>query len=97
MAFKNLIIEKKGNTGIIKINRPKALNALNKETICELIEAVETFEKDSSIKVAILTGEGKAFIAGADIKEMKDMTPLEAKTFSELGHQLTKKICGDEK
>ena len=91
MTYNNLVIEKKGNTGIIKINRPKALNSLNKDTISELIDAVETFEKDPKIKVAILTGEGKAFIAGADIKEMKDMTPLEAKEFAELGHHLAKK------
>ncbi|MDG6229001.1 MAG: enoyl-CoA hydratase-related protein [Candidatus Thermoplasmatota archaeon] len=92
MAYKNIIVEKKEGVGIIKINRPKVLNALDKETIRELLNAVADLEDDKKIKAAILTGEGKAFIAGADIKQMKDMTPLEAKGFAELGHSLPVKI-----
>jgi len=92
MAYKNIIVEKKGNVGVIKINRPKVLNALDKETVRELLNAVSELEDDKKIKAAILTGEGKAFIAGADIKQMKDMTPLEAKEFAELGHSLPVKI-----
>jgi enoyl-CoA hydratase len=92
MSFINIIIEKKGNIGIIKINRPNNLNALNKETIVELTKAVEELEKDKNIKVVILTGEGKAFIAGADIKQMKDMDSSEAKKFAETGHNLLMKI-----
>jgi enoyl-CoA hydratase len=88
MDYENIVVEKKDNIGIIKINRPKALNALNQQTICELINAVNDFDIDEDVKVAIITGEGKAFIAGADIKEMKDMTPLEAKEFASLGHDL---------
>ena len=92
MTYKNLLVEKKDGVGIIKINRPKVLNALNTETIRELLDAVSELEDDKKIKAAILTGEGKAFIAGADIKQMKDMTPLEAKEFSELGHRLPRMI-----
>jgi len=92
MSFENIIVEKENNVGIIKINRPKALNALNKQMVCELIDAVKDFDSDKNIKVAILTGEGKAFIAGADIKEMKDMTPLQAKDFAFLGHKLMHSI-----
>lgn len=92
MAFKNIVIEKKDGIGTIKINRPQVLNALNKDTILELSKAVEELEKDKKIKVAILTGEGKAFIAGADIKQMSSMTPLEAKEFAEMGHGLLMKI-----
>jgi len=92
MSYANIIVEKKGNIGIIKINRPNNLNALNKDTIMELTKAVEELEKDKNIKVAILTGEGKAFIAGADIKQMKDMTPAEAKKFAEMGHGLLTNI-----
>lgn len=92
MAYKNIILEKKDAVGIIKINRPKALNALDKETISELLKSVEELEKDKKIKIAILTGEGKAFIAGADIKQMKDMDPLDAKEFAKLGHSLPNKI-----
>ena len=92
MAFKNIIVEKKDSIGYIKINRPQALNALNKETLIELKEAISDLEQDKKINVVILTGVGKAFIAGADIKQMADMTPLEAKKFSELGHGVLSKI-----
>jgi len=88
MSYANIIVEKKENIGIIKVNRPNNLNALNKDTILELTKAVEELEKDKNVKVAILTGEGKAFIAGADIKQMKDMTPSEAKKFAQMGHKL---------
>lgn len=92
MAFKNIVIEKKDGIGTIKINRPNVLNALNKDTIKELSKAVDELGKDKNIKVAILTGEGKAFIAGADIKQMSNMTPLEAKEFAEMGHGMLMKI-----
>ena len=89
MTYKNIKIEKKEDIAIVKINRPEVLNALNKETIIEMIKAVEELDKDKKLKVAILTGEGdKAFIAGADIKQMSNMTPLEAKEFAELGHKM---------
>jgi len=92
MAYKNIIMEKKDGIGTIKMNRPQALNALNKDTILELSKAVDELGNDDKIKVAILTGEGKAFIAGADIKQMSTMTPLEAKEFAEMGHGLLMKI-----
>ena len=93
MAYKNVLIEKKGDIAIIKINRPQALNVLNKDTIIELKKAVEELDSDKNIKCGILTGEGdKAFIAGADIKQMSNMTSLEAKEFAELGHCMLKKI-----
>ena len=93
MVFNNIKIEKKEGIAIIKINRPQVLNALNKDTITELSMAVEELDTDKNIKVVILTGEGdKAFIAGADIKYMANMTPLDAKKFSELGHNMLMKI-----
>jgi enoyl-CoA hydratase len=92
MAYKNLIVDKKEGIGFIKINRPKVLNALNSETIKEITKVVCELENDKKIKVAILTGEGKAFIAGADISSMANMTPLEAKEFAELGHIMLNKI-----
>ena len=92
MVYKNILVEKKEGIGTIKINRPKVLNALNKETMQEISKAIDELNQDKKIKVAILTGEGKAFIAGADINQMKDMTSLEAKEFAELGHSMLLKI-----
>jgi len=92
MAYKNIIVEKKDGIANLKINRPQVLNSLNKETIIEISNAVTELDNDNKIKVVILTGVGKAFIAGADIKQMSNMTPLEAKEFSELGHELLNKI-----
>jgi len=92
MSYTNILVEKKENIGVIKINRPNFLNALNKDTIIELTKAVGELEKDKNIKVAILTGECKAFIAGADIKQMKEMNPTEAKKFAEMGHKVLMNI-----
>ena len=93
MNYKNIVVKEEDGVATITINRPKALNALNKETLLELSSAVDKLENNKKIKVAILTGSGdKAFIAGADIKQMKDLTPLEAKEFSEIGHNLLFKI-----
>jgi enoyl-CoA hydratase len=70
MSFNNILIEKNNNIARIIINRPKKLNALNKETIDELHEAISELESDEQIRVIILTGSGdKAFVAGADISE----------------------------
>ncbi len=89
MKLNNIIIEKKEGIATIAVNRPQVLNALNKATILELTDAVESLEEDKQIKVVVIKGAGdKAFIAGADIREMKDMNVLEAKQFSELGHHL---------
>jgi enoyl-CoA hydratase len=89
MSYQNIILEKKENIAKIIINRPNVLNALNTMTIEELTRAVSDLGNDKKIKVAIIKGSGdKAFIAGADIKEMKEMTVLQAREFSELGHNL---------
>jgi len=93
MAYQNILVEKKDKIATITINRPKVLNALNRQTLEELTRAVDEIEQDKKIHVIILTGAGdKSFVAGADIKEMSEMTVLEAKEFSELGHNLLEKI-----
>ncbi len=71
-TYENIQTETKGRVGIIRLNRPKALNALCADLVRELGEALDTFEKESNIGCVVLTGSEKAFAAGADIKEMKD-------------------------
>ncbi len=88
MEFRNLVIEKRDAIGIIKINRPESLNSLNIETLGEIRDVLTSLNNDEEIKVLIFTGEGKAFIAGADIKQMKDMNENEAKEFCNLGQKI---------
>ena len=70
MAYENILVETKGRVGIIRLNRPKALNALCDALVRELGRALDGFEADANIGAIVLTGSEKAFAAGADIKEM---------------------------
>lgn len=92
MIYENVAIEKKSCIGILKFNRPSALNALDSKVLIELNEAIDEIKNDNDIYVLIITGEGKAFVAGADISEMKDKTPEEARKFAELGLKMFRKI-----
>ncbi|MDI3310731.1 MAG: short-chain-enoyl-CoA hydratase [Thermoanaerobacterium sp.] len=93
MDSNNVVFNKDDGVAIITINRPKSLNALNYETLKELDSALDKAEDDKDVKVVIITGSGeKAFVAGADIAEMRNMTPLEAKKFSEYGQSVFRKI-----
>ena len=85
MELKNIIYEKQGSVAIIKLNRPKALNALNTELLQELEVVVSAVENDEEVRVAIVTGEGKAFAAGADIAAMKDMNSMEGLAYAKTG------------
>ena len=78
MAFKNITTEKKQNVGLITLDRPKAMNALNEELIGELAQALDGFEGDPEVGCIVLTGSDKAFAAGADIKEMQAKTYMDA-------------------
>src|ERR1700681_3267104 len=78
MSYQNIIVETKGRVGIIRLNRPQALNALNKALLTELIQAIDAYEADGNIGCMLITGNEKAFAAGADIKEMADKTFIEA-------------------
>jgi enoyl-CoA hydratase len=78
MSYQNIIVETQGRVGIIRLNRPPALNALNRALIAELIQAIDGFETDDGIGCLLITGSDKAFAAGADIKEMADKTFIEA-------------------
>ena len=72
MSYENIIVETRGKAGLITLNRPKALNALSPDLMRELTEALTTFEQDEGIGAVVITGNEKAFAAGADIKAMKD-------------------------
>jgi enoyl-CoA hydratase len=78
MTNENIVVETKGRVGIIRLNRPQALNALNKALIAELTQAIEAFDGDDKIGCMLITGSDKAFAAGADIKEMADKPFIEA-------------------
>lgn len=87
--YNNLLIENKGQIQIITINRPAQLNALNKETIQELSDAVKAAEADNGIGVIILTGSGeKSFVAGADIKEFADFSIAQGGELAQKGQEL---------
>lgn len=92
MNFSNLLLRKEGNICLLSINRPSALNALTTEVLKELRDAIEVVENDQDIYVLIITGEGKAFVAGADIVEMKDKNAEEARTFAKLGIEVFRKL-----
>jgi len=78
MNYQNILVEIKGRVGVIRLNRPQALNALNKALITELGQAIDAFDADDAIGAMLITGNDKAFAAGADIKEMADKSFIEA-------------------
>jgi enoyl-CoA hydratase len=78
MSYENIIVETRGKVGLIRLNRPQALNALNRTLVGEVTKAIEAFEADANIGCMVITGSDKAFAAGADIKEMADKTFADA-------------------
>lgn len=89
MELKNVILEKEDHLAIVTINRPKALNALNSDTLKDLDTVIDDLEKDSNIYAVILTGAGeKSFVAGADIAEMKDLNEAQGEEFGALGNKV---------
>ena len=87
-----IILEKKEHIGIITINRPEALNALNEQVLKELSDIIDEVESSEDIYVAIITGSGKSFVAGADISRMKDFNAIEGKKFGLFGNKVFLKI-----
>ena len=77
MAYENILVETRGRVGLITLNRPKALNALNAALIADLGQALDAFEADDGIGAIVLTGSERAFAAGADIKEMADKSYMD--------------------
>ena len=90
MSF--VTLERKGAVGIITMNRPEALNALNAQVLADLSAVLDEVANDDSILVAVVTGAGRSFVAGADIGQMSTMTPAEAKQFGLFGNQVFLKL-----
>lgn len=90
MAF--VEVTKQGNIGIITMNRPEALNALSSAVFADLTKALDQVEHDDDVYVVIITGAGRAFVAGADIGEMANMNVEEGLAFSELGNGLLMRV-----
>ncbi|MBF8983644.1 short-chain-enoyl-CoA hydratase [Lutibacter sp. B2] len=97
MTFEMLNIEKTENIAILKLNRPKALNALNSAVLKELDVAIDQINADKEVNVLVISGEGKAFVAGADITEMKELNAEEGRVFGNLGQNVFRKIEKMEK
>ncbi len=90
--YQTLKVEKQNGVATIKINRPEALNSLNLQVLQDLSKAVDSVESDPEVQVVVITGEGRAFVAGADIEQMSTKTPLEANEFSSFGAMVMRKI-----
>lgn len=89
MNFNNIIVEKENRIALITINRPQSLNALNKNTIQELSDALGLLENDAEVRVIVLTGSGeKSFVAGADIKEFSDFNQQQAEELARDGQNI---------
>lgn len=85
MNFENLILEKNDGIAVLTFNRPDALNALNNRTREEFERVIAELAADDKCKVVILTGSGKSFVAGSDIRELSQITPFDAHKIKRLG------------
>ena len=93
MNYQNILFEIKNHTGIVTINRPDKLNALNGQTISELEDVFHSIKNNPEIFVVVITGSGeKAFVAGADIGELNKLEVISAKDFSEKGNRVYRQI-----
>jgi enoyl-CoA hydratase len=93
MAYENVLLEKEDQIAILSVNRPKALNALNADTLLDIKNAVMEVAADPGIIVLIITGVGdKAFVAGADIAFMQNLPAMEARAFAILGQEVFRLI-----
>ncbi len=82
MTYENILTRIDGRAGVVQLNRPKALNALNRELMTELMDALEAYDRDPAVGCMVITGSERAFAAGADIKEMATATPASMMTNS---------------
>lgn len=98
MSYSNLLVHEEGGVLQLSIHRPKVLNALNSQTLTELGAALRQEAADPSVRVVVITGAGeRAFVAGADINEMKDLSPWEFYQFVHRGHHVFNALAQLEK
>jgi enoyl-CoA hydratase len=97
MDYECIIYEKKDKIGLIKLNRPKVLNAMNHKLWIEMQEALDVVKRDVEIKALIITGEGRAFSTGADLKDSKDRSIEDYRTYLEALQEASRKIIKFEK
>lgn len=95
--YENIKFENNEGLATVTINRPKAMNALNKDVLKELLDVFHAISEDDDVKAIIVTGEGKAFVAGADIAEMSKLNANEGRKMMRLGHRLMNFIENIEK
>jgi enoyl-CoA hydratase len=77
VEYRNILIERDGHVAVVTLNRPKVLNALNQQTMDELVDALEALDRDDGVRCVVITGGDRAFAAGADVNEMLGATPAE--------------------
>ena len=93
MSFENLLVDRDGAVAVVTINRPKVLNALNRQTISELSRAIDELGQDDGVRALVLTGAGeKAFVAGADINELAAFSPVQGKEHGRTGQAVFDRI-----
>jgi len=95
MSYENIIFEIHENVAVVKFNRPKAMNAVNTHVLTEIGDALDRIENEATIRAVVLTGEGeKSFVAGADISEMVNLTPIQLRKFSRDGQDILFRLEG---
>jgi len=92
VALENIKVDMKDNIALVVMNRPKAMNALNNKTLQELNQIIECVKHDKRIGGVVITGEGKAFVAGADISQMKDYKAEEGRDYAEMAQDVFNSI-----
>ncbi len=97
MEYRCIIYEKKENIGLIKLNRPKVLNAMNRQLWLEILDALDRVREDEQVKVLVLSGEGRAFSTGADLKDSKDRSLEDYRKYLESLQEASRKIIRFEK
>ena len=95
--YQTIKYEVKDKVATVTINRPEALNALNSTVLDELFDVFNVIDNDDEVRCVIVTGEGRSFVAGADIAEMSTLNPVEGKRFAQKGHRVMNFIEKTEK